>query len=101
LRRFSSLKRLASYVDFIPGLHQSGDASVTTGATPRANRHLRNLIVEAAWIEIRIDPVMWNYCRSNAGKNSKAVIFKVGRKLLSKILAVIKTEVPYSIGVVA
>jgi len=34
------------------------------------------------------------------GKNSKAVIFKVGRKLLSRILAVIKTETPYSIGVI-
>jgi len=62
---------------------------------------VRNLIVEASWIAIRTDPVLQNYYRSHAGKNSKAVIFKVGRKLLSKLLAVIKTEIPYSIGVVS
>ena len=101
LRRFSSLKRFASYVGFIPGMHQSGGTQYTTGPTPRANRHVRNLIVEAAWVAIRTDPVMQNYYRSHAGKNSKAVIFKVGRKLLSKILGVIKSEIPYSIGVVS
>ena len=101
IRRFSSMKKFASYVGFIPGMHQSGGSMYTTGPTPRANRHVRNLIVEASWIAIRTDPVMQNYYRSHAGKNSKAVIFKVGRKLLSKILAVIKTEIPYSIGVVS
>ena len=101
IRRFSSMKKFASYVGFIPGMHQSGGSMYTTGPTPRANRHVRNLIVEASWIAIRTDPVMQNYYRSHAGKNSKSVIFKVGRKLLSKILAVIKTEIPYSIGVVS
>lgn len=101
IRRFTSLKKFASYVGFVPGMHQSGGSLYTTGPSPRANRHVRNLIVEAAWIAIRTDPVMQNYYRSHAGKNSKAVIFKVGRKLLSKILAVIKTKIPYSIGVVS
>jgi hypothetical protein len=41
-----------------------------------------------------------NYYKSHAGKNSKAAIFKVGRKLLSKIMAVIKTEIPYCVGVI-
>lgn len=101
LRRFSSFKKFASYVGFVPGMHQSGDSTYTTGASPRANRHIRNMIIEASWIAIRIDPVLQNYYRSHAGKNSKAVIFKVGRKLLSKILAVIKTETPFSIGVIS
>jgi len=100
LRRFSSFKQFASYVGFVPGMQQSGNSIYTTGANPRANRHVRNLIVEAAWVAIRTDPVLQNYYRSHAGKNSKAVIFKVGRKLLSKILAVIKTRTPYVIGVV-
>jgi transposase len=99
LRRFSSFKRFASYVGFIPSMHQSVEGVYTGGSTPRANRHVRNMIIEASWIAIRIDPVMQNYYRSHAGKNSKAAIFKVGRKLLSKIMAVIKTEIPYSIGV--
>jgi transposase len=99
IRRFNSFKRFASYVGFIPSMQQSGDGLYTGGSTPRANRHVRNMIIEASWVAIRTDPVMQNYYRSHAGKNSKAVIFKVGRKLLSKIMAVIKTEIPYSIGV--
>ena len=47
LKRFGSFKRFASYVGFAPGMHQSGESVYTTGSTPRANRHLRNLIVEA------------------------------------------------------
>ncbi|MFZ1702944.1 MAG: IS110 family transposase [Saprospiraceae bacterium] len=99
IRRFSSLKKFASYIGFIPSMHQSGEGMYTGGSTPRANRHVRNMIIEAAWIAIRTDPVMQNYYRSHAGKNSKAVIFKVGRKQLSKIMAVIKSEIPYSVGV--
>jgi transposase len=101
LRRFSSFKKFASYIGFVPGIQQSGDNIYNTGATPRANRHVRNMIVEASWIAIRTDPVMQNYYRSHAGKNSKAVIFKVGRKLLSKLLSVIKTEAPYTVGVIS
>lgn len=101
IRRFSSFKRLASYVGFVPSMQQSGDKSYAGGATPRANRHVRNMIIEAAWIAIRTDPVLQNYYRSHAGKNSKAVIFKVGRKLLSKVMGVIKSEIPYSIGVIS
>jgi len=101
LRRFTSFKRLASYVGFIPSMQQSGEGLYTGGSTPRANRHVRNMIVEAAWFAVRMDPVMQNYFRSHKGKNSKAAIFKVGRKLLSKIHAVIKTEIPYSVGVVS
>ena len=100
LRRFTSFKRLASYVGFIPRIHQSGEGLLTGGSTPRANRHVRNMIIEASWQAVRKDPVMQNYYRSHAGKNSKAVIFKVGRKLLSKIHGVIKSEIPYSVGVI-
>ena len=100
LRRFGSFKKLASYVGFIPSMQQSGEGLYTGGSTPRANRHVRNMIVEASWQAVRIDPVMQNYYRSHSGKNSKAAIFKVGRKLLSKIHAVIRTEIPYCAGVI-
>ncbi len=81
-------------------MHQGGEGIYTGGSTPRANKHVRNMIIEASWIAIRTDPVMQNYYKSHAGKNGKAVIFKVGRKLLSKIMAVIKTEIPCSSGVI-
>jgi hypothetical protein len=44
---------------------------------------------------------MQEYYRTHAGKDSKAIIVKIARKLLSRTLAVIKTETPYEAGVVA
>ena len=101
LRRFSSFKKFAGYVGIIPGVYNSGENERTTGVNPRANRTIRSLIVEASWVAIRIDPVLQEYYRSHSGKDSKAVIFKVAHKLLSRIHAVIKTEIPYEIGIVS
>ena len=42
LRRFTSYKKLASYVGFIPSMQQSGEGIYTGGSTPRANKHVRN-----------------------------------------------------------
>ena len=101
LRRFNSIKHLAGYVGLAPGVHQSGSNYKTLGITPRAHRLIRSYFVEAAWQAIRADPVMQAYYRKHQGKNVKSIIIKVARKLLSRTLAVIKTETPYTIGVVA
>mgnify|MGYP003640900179 CR=1 FL=1 len=100
LRRFNSVKHLAGYVGLAPGVHQSGNNYKTLGITPRAHRLIRSYFVEASWQAIRTDPVMQTYYRKHTGKNVKSIIIKVARKLLSRTLAVIKTEVPYTIGVV-
>ena len=100
LRRFNSIKQLAGYVGLAPSVHQSGENQRTMGMTPRANRLLRSYFVEASWQAIRSDPVMQAYYRKHQGKNVKRIIVKVARKLLSRTLAVIKTEVPYTIGVI-
>ena len=99
LRRFNSVKHLASYVGLAPGMHQSGNNYKVMVITPRAHRLLRSYFVEASWQAIRADPVMQAYYRKHTGKNVKSIIIKVARKLLSRNLAVIKTEVPYTIGV--
>ncbi|WP_298484190.1 IS110 family transposase [uncultured Maribacter sp.] len=100
LRRFKNIKHLAGYVGLSPSVYQSGDNQRTMGMTPRANRLLRSYFVEASWQAIRADPVMQGYYRKHQGKNVKRIIVKVARKLLSRTLAVIKTEVPYTIGVI-
>ena len=99
LRRFNSVKHLAIYVGLAPGMHQSGNNYKVMVITPRAHRLLRSYFVEASWQAIRADPVMQAYYRKHTGKNVKSIIIKVARKLLSRTLAVIKTEVPYTIGV--
>lgn len=100
LRRFNNVKHLAGYVGLAPGVHQSGGNYKTLGITPRAHRLIRSYFVEAAWQAIRADPVMQSYYRKHQGKNVKSIIIKVARKLLSRTLAVIKTETPYEIGVI-
>jgi len=100
LRRFNGIKHLAGYVGLVPGVHQSGGNYRTMGITPRAHRLIRSYFVEAAWQAIRTDPVMQAYYRKHQGKNVKSIIIKVARKLLGRTLAVIKTETPYTIGVI-
>jgi len=101
LRRFNSVKHLAGYVGLAPGVHQSGGNYETMGITKRAHRLMRSYFVEASWQAIRTDPVMQAYYRKHIGKDSKKIIIKVARKLLSRTLAVIKTETPYEIGVIS
>jgi hypothetical protein len=67
---------------------------------PRAHRLIRSYFVEASWQAIRTDPVMQTYYRKHLGKDSKKIVIKVARKLLSRTLAVVKTEIPYQIGVI-
>ncbi|QKX06213.1 hypothetical protein HN014_15265 [Aquimarina sp. TRL1] len=67
----------------------------------RAHRLMRSYFIEASWQAIRTDPVMQAYYRKHIGKNSKTIIIKVARKLLSRTLAVIKTETLYQKGVLA
>ncbi|WP_378187506.1 IS110 family transposase [Aquimarina sp. W85] len=100
LRRFHSIKHLAGYVGLAPGIHQSGDNLKHTGITMRAHRLMRSYFIEASWQAIRTDPVMQAYYRKHIGKNVKSIIIKVARKLLSRTLAVIKNEIPYTIGVI-
>ncbi|MBO0356307.1 IS110 family transposase [Muricauda ruestringensis] len=100
LRRFNNIKQLAGYVGLAPGIYQSGDTVRHTGVSMRAHRLIRSYFIEASWQAIRTDPVMQGYYRKHQGKNVKSVIVKVARKLLSRTLAVIKTGVPYEIGVV-
>ena len=101
IRRFTSFKKFAGYVGLIPGIHHSGDSEKNIGVSPRANRTIRSMIVEASWVSVRHDPVLQQYFRKHMGKNSKAAIFKVARKLLSRVHAVIKSDTPYQIGLVA
>lgn len=99
LRRFS-FKQLSGYVGLCPNMHQSGDNFKTKGMSFRANRIMRSYFVEASWQALRFDPVMQDYYRSHKGKESKKIIVKIASKLLSRTLAVIKTETPYQIGII-
>lgn len=100
LRRFGNFRQLSAYVGLIPGINQSGEKMGSSRMNPRGNKIMQSYFIEAAWQSLRFDPVMQQYYRSHAGKDSRTVIVKVANKLLRRSLAVIKTETPYEIGIV-
>jgi transposase len=54
--RFAGLDQLASYVGLIPSITSSDERETAHGLTCRHNRHLRHLLIEAAWVAVRKDP---------------------------------------------
>lgn len=98
IRRFNKATEFASYVGLIPMMRSSGGTENIFGITPRSRGHLRSYLIESAWVALRIDPEMQAYYRKHVGKNSKAIIVKIARKLTNRILSVIKTEKPYVIN---
>jgi transposase len=100
LRKYNRIDDLASIVGLVPGIYSSGDTAIVKGMTPRAKSLLRSYLIEASWQAVRFDPVLQEYYRSHYGKEPTKIIVKVARKLLSRTLAVIKTETPYQIGLI-
>jgi transposase len=101
LRRFKSNKQLAAYVRLIPNIYQTADNHKSYGVSPRAKHIVRSYLVEAAWQAIRADPALQNYYRKHTTQNNKSAIIKVARRLLNRARAVLQTETPYEIGIIA
>jgi len=101
LGRFASLDRLASYVGLIPDVESTGETEHIKNLTHRRNPQLRALLIEAAWVAARKDPVLLlafnEYCQRM--KKTRAII-KIARKLLNRIRYVLKNQVEYVPGVV-
>lgn len=47
--RFGEPEQVAKYAGLSPRLHQSGEGSRSVGLTHTGNRHLRHVLIEAAW----------------------------------------------------
>jgi transposase len=101
LARFASLDKLASYVGLIPDVESTGEIVHIKNLTHRRNPQLRALLIEAAWVAARKDPVLLlafnEYCQRM--KKTRAII-KIARKLLNRIRYVLKNHVEYVPGVV-
>lgn len=100
-KRFRGLARLASYVGLIPNTHSSGDHENVSSLTHRAHTKLREILIEASWKAISLDPAMTlafsNYCKRM--KKNRAII-KIAKKLLARIRFVMIHQQPYVSSVV-
>lgn len=102
MKRFSSFYHLNSFIGLMPMEHSSGEKIMKGRITVRKHRQLRSDLVECAWAAKRNDPALALYYNEQLrnGKNGKAAIVKVARKLLSRIRYVWLSGQPYEVAIV-
>lgn len=96
ISRFSSLDRFNAFLGLIPSTASSGETEKTTGITPRRNRALRTLLIEAAWVSIRHDPeLLCAFGKLSARMKKQEAIVRIARKLAARIAYVWRTGTAY------
>jgi transposase len=99
INRFSSLDRFAGFTGLIPSCHSSGEKENNGRITSRANRILRELIIECAWTATRKDTALHlAFCKLCKRMESNKAIIRIARKLLNRIYHVLKTKTEYTCG---
>jgi transposase len=99
IKRFKNLDKLASYVGLSPACHNSGEREITMDLIKRKNARLRNILIEAAWIAIRMDNTLKiKYGELVSRSKPQKAIIRIAKKLLSRIRVVWINETPYING---
>lgn len=101
MRRFKNIDHLCSFVGLVPTTRSSDENDRIGGITPRSNKHLRCIIVEAAWVAIRHDPALTlaysELCKRM--KPNKAII-RIAKKLLRRMRHVLINQTEYECAIV-
>lgn len=101
IKRFRRLETMANYVGLIPAVHSSGEKEHTLGLKMQHNRYLRNLLIESAWIAVKVDPALTASYNEYIRRMSKQeAIVRIAKKLLNRIRSVWKEEKQYVFSVV-
>ncbi len=101
INRFENFTKFNSFIGLCPSEFSSGEKQRKGKMTSRSNKQIRSLLIEAAWIAIRIDPALTlKYQELLITKTKKRAIVVIARKLLSRIYKVWKEKVPYENGIV-
>jgi transposase len=101
MHRFPRFDEVASFVGLVPSTARSGKKIVVKGITQRHNRYLRYLLIEAAWVAVRHDPVLTQKFNDLCKYMTKQrAIVRIAKKLLNRIRAVWKTGQQYVIGTI-
>jgi transposase len=93
IRRFRSTDHFRSYLGLIPSAHNSGEKGHSGRITSRANRILRDILVESTWVAIRTNTTYLSFYRQYRSrmKDNNALIRTAG-KLANQIYFVFKME---------
>ena len=101
INRFDSFTKFNSFIGLCPSEYTSGEHVHKGKMTNRAHKTIRGLIIEAAWMAIRLDPALTlKYHELLKTKTGKRAIVVIARKLLSRLFTVWKTNIEYEKGIV-
>ena len=99
--RFGNFDQLAKFCGLVPSVRSSSDKEISSWLSRANHRKLRELIIEAAWVAARKDPVLTHCYNEYIKRMSKQeAIIKIARKLLSRIRYVWLNKKPYVKSVV-
>jgi transposase len=97
--RFSSSKKLASYIGITPREFSSGEHIYKGRITGQGNGAIRSALIEASWVLIGKDDNMkkfYNKVKLSSGSGKKAIV-AVGRKLTHIIHSIVLRNQCYTI----
>jgi transposase len=96
IKRFATDKALACYTGLTPRQYQSGNTLRMMGLTKEGSAHMRWVLVQAAWVAVRLDPGLHEKFESlKKEKCDKIAICAVARKLAVAAWHILTKEVPY------
>ncbi len=101
LTRFTSGKKIASFVGLTPGEYSTGETTWKGRITGMRPGFIRATLIENSWIAICKDPILLGkFMRIWRGTGSKKkAIVAVARMLIVRLRACIVSDTPYVIGV--
>ena len=102
MNRFKTLEKLASYVGLVPSMQSSDETEINYGISPRRNKYLRTLLIEAAWKAVKKDPALtMKFNQLSRRMNRNKAIVRIAKILLNRIRYVWKNQKPYVLSVVS
>ena len=94
--RFHNEREFASFLGLIPTCHSSGEKTTHGEKTFRGNKTIGPMVIEAAWISIRIDQgLSCAYVSYLQRMKSQEAIIRIARKLANIIFSIMKTGIKY------
>ena len=98
IERFESQKQVVAYAGLSPGQRESGGKSKELHIEKTGSRHLRWIMIEAAWRLVQYSP-KWKSIYEGLKKRlrAKKAIVAVARRLLCLMIAILKSGTPYSV----
>lgn len=101
IKRFGSFDQLAKFCGLVPSVRSTSDRQISASLSRANHGKLRELLIEAAWVAVRKDPVLTHSYNAYIKTMSKQeAIIKIAKKLLNRIRYVWLNQKPYVASVV-